>query len=63
MSTPSFCWVCGKKLRLPSFAIAKDQDGNVHRVHKVCLNSMTKPVTAAPKGEHVGKGHYFPEEK
>ena len=35
-SEPSFCWHCGRALKLPSFAIVIDPAGHQHRVHKVC---------------------------
>lgn len=38
MAGPTFCWHCGKKLRLPHYVVFKDGDGNEHRVHKVCLD-------------------------
>ena len=38
MTGPTFCWHCRKKLRMPYFAVFTDNDGNKHRVHKVCLD-------------------------
>lgn len=57
-STPSFCWHCGKKLRLPVYAEWTDQLGSVHRVHKTCLKDMPRSLTAASVGEHGGGGSY-----
>ena len=62
----SFCWSCGRALRLPHFAEYTDPIGQVHRVHKVCLERsphLLKPVTASPMGEHCGHGVYQPNQK
>ena len=48
--SPTFCWHCNRQLqRAPGvgkglfhFAVVKDRDNNIHRVHLDCL----KPVTA-----------------
>ena len=45
----TFCWWCGKKLKLPFFTTVRDQLGHPQKVHKVCAKDAEKeirPVTA-----------------
>ena len=39
VSRQTFCWHCGKKLKLPYYSEITDPIGNVHKVHKVCMDS------------------------
>ena len=45
----TFCWWCGKKLKLPFFTTVRDQLGHPQKVHKVCAKDAEmeiRPVTA-----------------
>ena len=48
MSKQSFCWHCGKKLKLPYFAKITDPIGNTHKVHKVCYDDAKYSMRAMP---------------
>ena len=56
----SFCWQCGKALKLPFVSEYIDPAGHSHRVHKVCLKTLNaqRPVTAQPMHEAIGLGTY-----
>jgi hypothetical protein len=53
----SFCWHCGKKLKLPYFAEVTDPIGNAHKVHKVCVNDAKDAMRAMPHDESYGLGY------
>ena len=44
MNKQSFCWYCGKKLKLPYFAEVVDPIGNIHIVHKVCVDGAKESL-------------------
>ena len=44
----TFCWWCGKKLRLPNFAVTIDPIGNVHKVHVGCRSEVIDDMKPEP---------------
>lgn len=43
----TFCWYCGKKLKLPYYSEITDPIGNIHKVHKVCIDSAKDSFRAS----------------
>jgi len=53
---PNYCWQCGKRLELNGrgewiYKVYIDPIGNRHNVHKICHESLRRPVTAQPRVE------------
>lgn len=58
----SFCWWCGKNLKLPFYTVVTDQLGHQQKIHKCCKAGAEKevrPVTAQPK-PNAGYGDIGP---
>jgi hypothetical protein len=53
----TFCWHCGKKLKLPYFSEITDPIGNTHKVHKVCKNDAKESFRAMDREiSHTSNG-------
>lgn len=57
MSKQSFCWWCGNKLQGQYYAEVADPIGNIHKVHKCCVDGAQEGFRAMPREkEHTYKG-------
>jgi hypothetical protein len=44
----TFCWWCGKKLKLPYHSSISDPIGNVHKVHVKCKAEVIEDMKPEP---------------